>query len=65
KLMSDLAETNKITPCGEAGEYHTLVTDGPIFKKEMAVVKAAKILRDNHWFLDIESCEYRDKRGLY
>jgi uncharacterized protein (TIGR00290 family) len=61
RLMSDLAATNKITPCGEAGEYHTLVIGGPLFKKELEIVSADKVLRDEHWFLDIKSCKYRDK----
>jgi uncharacterized protein (TIGR00290 family) len=61
QLISDLAGTNKITPCGEAGEYHTLVIDGPLFKKELEIVSAEKILRDEHWFLDIKSCKYKDK----
>ncbi len=61
RLLSYLAETNKITPCGEAGEYHTLVTGGPFFKKELEIVGAEKISRDNHWFLDIKSCKYHDK----
>jgi uncharacterized protein (TIGR00290 family) len=61
QLMSDLADTNKITPCGEAGEYHTLVTNGPLFKKELEIVSTEKISRDEHWFLDIKSCKYKDK----
>ena len=28
-----------IDPCGEYGEYHTLVLDGPIFKKRMEVLE--------------------------
>jgi len=61
KLMSDLSVYQKITPCGEAGEYHTLVTGGPLFKKELSLVKTEKILRDKHWFLDIKSCKYKEK----
>ena len=60
-LVSDLDNTHKITPCGEAGEYHTLVTGGPFFKKDLAIVKAEKILRDKHWFLDVRSCKCTDK----
>ena len=28
-----------IDPCGEYGEYHTLVLDGPIFKKRIKVLE--------------------------
>jgi uncharacterized protein (TIGR00290 family) len=60
-LLSDLAGTNKITPCGEAGEYHTLVIGGPLFKKELEITGAEKMLRDEHWFLDIKTCKYKDE----
>ncbi|HAS28302.1 MAG TPA: ATP pyrophosphatase [Dehalococcoidia bacterium] len=60
-LLADLGNAKNITPCGENGEYHTLVTGGPLFEKELEVVSAEKILRDKHWFLDIKSCKYKDK----
>lgn len=63
QLLPDLLHNNKITPCGEAGEYHTLVTDGPLFKRSLAVVKSEKIFRDGHWFLDIQLCNYKYKDG--
>jgi uncharacterized protein (TIGR00290 family) len=49
-----------VCPCGENGEYHTLVVDGPIFKRGIEVVKSEPVLKDGfwkHWFLDIK--EYR------
>jgi uncharacterized protein (TIGR00290 family) len=30
-------ERKGIDPCGERGEYHTLVTDGPLFQRPLAV----------------------------
>jgi diphthine-ammonia ligase len=45
-----------ITPCGEAGEFHSLVIDGPLFKKRIEITEAAKIQRENYWFLDIREC---------
>ncbi|MCK4581429.1 MAG: diphthine--ammonia ligase [Dehalococcoidia bacterium] len=39
--------------CGEAGEYHTLVTDGPIFRRPLEVAPAKKERRDGVWFLDL------------
>jgi uncharacterized protein (TIGR00290 family) len=62
QLMSDLARNNKITPCGEAGEYHTLVTGGPFFKKELVITGSEHVMIKNHWFLDIKSCNYKDRR---
>ncbi len=46
-----------ITPCGEAGEYHTLVVDGPIFKKRLAITESQKVMRDKHYFLEILGTE--------
>ncbi|MBN2160625.1 MAG: diphthine--ammonia ligase [Spirochaetes bacterium] len=46
-----------ICPCGENGEYHTLVLDGPIFSRRIIVSEAVPILKDGfwpHWFLDIK-----------
>lgn len=50
----------KICPCGENGEFHTFVIDGPIFKKGIEITKSQTILKEvfwKHWFLDIQ--EYK------
>ncbi len=60
-LVVDLEKAGNITPCGEAGEYHTLVIGGPIFKKDLEVSTAERIMRDNHWYLDIKSVVYMEK----
>ena len=39
--------------CGENGEYHTLVIDGPIFRKKIAIKKTMVVRRKNMRFLDI------------
>jgi len=59
--LSELRKTSDITPCGEAGEYHTLVTDGPLFKQRMEILETNKILREEHWFLEISKSELRAK----
>ncbi|MFA5345801.1 MAG: diphthine--ammonia ligase [Candidatus Omnitrophota bacterium] len=49
-----------ICPCGEKGEFHTLVVDGPIFRKPIKIVKAEAIIKESfwkHWFLDIQDYE--------
>ena len=61
KHLDELKETKDITLCGEAGEYHTLVIDGPLFKKRMEILKTRKVFRDPHWFLDILDTELRTK----
>jgi diphthine-ammonia ligase len=59
--IKELGSTRGITPCGEAGEYHTLVIDGPLFQKRMEITEAKKVFRDKHWFLEILSAELRAK----
>jgi len=49
-FLSQLPST--VDPCGENGEYHTLVIDGPIFNKRIEIVEAVTINREGFWFLD-------------
>ncbi|HHV25239.1 MAG TPA: hypothetical protein GXX65_12260 [Methanosarcina sp.] len=42
-----------IDVCGENGEYHTFVTNGPLFKKKIKITSSRTIKRDSFWFLDI------------
>ena len=53
-------EAKGISPCGEAGEYHTLVIDGPMFKKGLEILESDKVLRQGRWFLDISRIGQRD-----
>jgi len=50
-FMQFLKDRN-IDLCGENGEYHTLVVDGPIFKRRIALTESRTIGRDSFWFLD-------------
>lgn len=61
QFMADLAKVNaEVTPCGEAGEFHTLVIDGPIFHKRLEIQEYQIVRREEHWFLDIQKCILRD-----
>jgi hypothetical protein len=42
-------------PCGENGEYHTFVTEGPIFRKALKVTSGESKKIDNIWFWDISA----------
>ncbi|MBN2462829.1 MAG: diphthine--ammonia ligase [Dehalococcoidia bacterium] len=53
KLASEFTQMN-IDVCGEAGEFHTFVYDGPLFKKPIKIGKSVPISRDSHWTLDIQ-----------
>jgi len=46
-----------ICPCGENGEFHTLVIDGPLFQRGIRILESEVILREGfwkYWFLDIK-----------
>ena len=57
--ICELKQTKDVTPCGEAGEYHTFVTDGPLFKQRIEILETSKVLRKGRWFLEILKCEPR------
>lgn len=61
KHLDKLRETKDITPCGEAGEYHTLVIDGPLFQQRLEILETKKVLREEHWFLEIFNAELKAK----
>jgi len=54
KFIHDLKALGNIDLCGESGEYHTLVYDGPIFKRGLKFKIGEKILKNGHWFLEIK-----------
>jgi uncharacterized protein (TIGR00290 family) len=42
-----------VDPCGENGEFHTFVFDGPNFRRAIAFRFGDVVLRDNFWFTDL------------
>ena len=48
-----------IDPCGEAGEFHTTVIDGTIFKHPLSVIKGDILYHENYAFLPL-TLEQRD-----
>jgi len=60
--LDELCKTRDITPCGEAGEYHTLVIDGPLFKKRLEITESQKVTRDDRHFLEILSTDLKAKQ---
>ena len=57
-LIDDLPEG--VDPCGEYGEFHSFVYDGPIFEKPLDVVVGEVVHRDSRFYADLlpagESC---------
>ena len=42
-----------VDPCGENGEFHTFVFDGPVFNTPIAFRAGEKVLRDGFCFCDL------------
>jgi len=51
-----------IDPCGENGEYHTLVVNGPIFKSRIEIEQGEVAQRNSHWLLDISQYQLAPKK---
>ncbi|MFQ6080537.1 MAG: diphthine--ammonia ligase [Candidatus Bathyarchaeia archaeon] len=47
----------KIDLCGEFGEYHTFVINGPLFKRRLRILESNKVLKSGYWFLDVSRFE--------
>lgn len=53
KFVKDIKAIDNIDLCGEGGEFHTFVYDGPIFKESIKFATTGKVFRENRWFLEI------------
>ena len=42
-----------VDPCGENGEFHSFVFDGPNFKESVKFAIGERVLRDSFWFCDL------------
>ncbi|MDD4955484.1 MAG: diphthine--ammonia ligase [Candidatus Omnitrophica bacterium] len=57
-------ERRKICPCGENGEFHSFVVDGPIFRNKIEILEGEPILKEGfwrHWFLDVKKYQVKPK----
>jgi len=52
KAFVEYLKRKNIDICGENGEYHTLVTNGPIFNRRIQLIESKVISRNNYWLLD-------------
>jgi len=44
-----------VDPCGENGEFHSFVFDGPIFRGKVECAVGETVLRDAFWFCDLQT----------
>jgi len=62
--VADLVELNGqygVSIVGEGGEYETLVVDGPLFKKRIAIVEADRVWKGESGHLLIAKAKLEDK----
>ena len=56
KFLADLPKG--VDSCGENGEFHSFVYDGPVFSKKVRFKKGEVVLRDDRfWYCDLIPCE--------
>jgi diphthine-ammonia ligase len=63
KFFDDLLKLGTVDPCGENGEFHTLVTDGPLFKKRIEILESEKVKLNGNGRLVIKRFEVKPKRS--
>jgi uncharacterized protein (TIGR00290 family) len=50
-FLADLPSS--VDPCGENGEFHTFVFDGPIFREPVRFLFGEVVCRNSFWFADL------------
>ena len=53
-----------IDPCGEDGEFHTFVLDGPIFEERLVIEEGEAVSRGRVRFLDVKEFAVEEKGAL-
>lgn len=62
EFFDDIVALGNIDPCGENGEYHTLVIDGPIFNQSIKILETKKHkLESGYGFLEIKQFKITPK----
>jgi len=53
--LQDNSRSSGLDICGENGEYHSFVVDGPIFRQRISVTLGGRTWRDGYGFLDVDN----------
>ncbi|MGL5677434.1 MAG: diphthine--ammonia ligase [Cellulosilyticaceae bacterium] len=53
KAYIEELEARGVDPCGEAGEFHTTVIDGPLFKTPISIQEGAVTRRGEYMYLEL------------
>jgi uncharacterized protein (TIGR00290 family) len=62
KFLAELP--TKADPCGENGEFHSFVYDGPGFSAPVEFTLGEKVLRDGFWYCDLLPSEIDMRKSL-
>lgn len=54
QFIQDIRHLAQVDLCGENGEYHTFVYDGPLFKRKIEIIESESVLESGAWFLKIK-----------
>jgi uncharacterized protein (TIGR00290 family) len=52
-MIDELCAAADVDPCGERGEYHTFVEDGPLFRYPVTVIPGQEIEMEGHGLLEL------------
>ncbi|SRR6266567_5052195 len=61
--MLPIFESLRVDPCGERGEYHTLVFDSPRMSTPLALREIGPLMHDGYWMLDLELSDRNNATG--
>ncbi len=61
QFLAEIQKLPKVDPCGEGGEYHTVVTDGPVFKERIKILETKKRCHEGYGLLDVVKFEMQRK----
>jgi uncharacterized protein (TIGR00290 family) len=53
RAVADELAAEGVDPCGENGEFHTLVTAGPLMRTPLTVRLGEQVLKSGCWFQDV------------
>jgi len=61
EFLDDLLKLGTVDPCGERGEFHTFVTDGPLFKKRIEILESERVKLNGNGRLVINRFDVKPK----
>lgn len=59
--LLDLSRRYGVNPCGEGGEYETLVLDAPVYRKRIAIVRSRTVWLGDSGYLVVEEARLEEK----